>query len=87
MQDTLVITPVQPLVNFDTLIGAAVVAKPFDDPVFKNETHVGTIDEVKINKFGTFVRFQTDALVGRKWIKLDRVIGFVHSEESQTTAA
>ena len=77
-QDTLVITPVGTLVNLDTLIGATVQAQPFDDPVFKDDTYIGVIDEVKLNKFGTFVHFQTPALVGKKWIKLNRVIGFAY---------
>lgn len=86
-QDTLVIIPLTALVNLDTLIGATVQAKPFDDPVFKHDTYIGTIDEVKINASGTWVRFQTDALVGKKWIKLNRVVGFVHTEGIEKTAA
>ena len=87
MQDTLVITPVTTLVNLDVLIGATIQATVFDDPVFKHETYVGVVDEVKLSKRGTFVHFKTDALVGAKWLPLRKVIGFVHTEESKTTAA
>lgn len=81
------ITPVTPLVNLDVLVGATVQAMPMDDPVFKHETYVGVIDEVKLNKWGTFARFATPDLVGKKWIRLEKIIGFVHTAESQTTAA
>jgi hypothetical protein len=87
MQDTLVITPLTALVNLDTLIGATVQAKPFDDPVFKDDTYIGVIDEVKLNKFGTFVHFRTDVLVGKKWIKLSKVVGFVYYAETQKATA
>lgn len=85
MTALLVITPVTPLVNLETLIGATVQATVFDDPVFKHETYIGEITEVKINKFGTFVYFKTPELVGGKWIKLSRVIGFAHYEEQEIT--
>lgn len=86
-QRTFVITLINALVNLHQLVGATVQAKPFDDPALKHTTHIGVIDEVKLNAYGTWVRFQTDALVGKKWIKLDRVMGFAHAAESQTTAA
>ena len=76
MPETLVITPIHPLVNLDQLVGATVQAKPFDDPVFKHETYIGEITEVKLNKLGTFVHFETPALVGKKWIRLSKVVGF-----------
>lgn len=85
MQDTLVITPFT-LVNYDQLIGAQVAAKPLDD-LRKNEVFIGEISEVKINALGTFAKFKSPALVGSKWIKLDRIVGFAHIEESKTTAA
>jgi hypothetical protein len=87
MQGTLVITPVTPLVNLDTLIGATVQASVFDDPVFKHDLYIGTIDEVKLNKFGTFVHFETPALVGKKWIKLSKVIGFAYDAGIEKAAS
>jgi hypothetical protein len=85
MPESLVVTPFA-LVNYDQLIGAQVAAKPLDD-LRKNEVFVGEVSEVKINKFGTFARFTSPALVGAKWIKVSQIIGFAHSEESKTTAA
>jgi hypothetical protein len=87
MQDALVITALTALVNLDALVGATILTTVFDDPVFKHETYVGVVDEVKLSKRGTFVHFKTDALVGAKWLPLRKVIGFVHAEESKTTAA
>lgn len=87
MQDEVIITPLKKLVNLNQLIGAQVQAAPFDDPVFKHEKYIGTIDTVKINKHGTYVHFKTDALVGSKWIKVSRVIGFVHFAETQKAAS
>jgi hypothetical protein len=87
MQDTLVITPIKSLVNLDALVDATVQAKPFDDPAFKDEMHIGTIDEVKLNKSGTWVHFHTAALVGKKWIRLNRVVGFAHFVENVKATA
>ncbi len=86
-QDVLIITPVTPLVNLHSLVGATVQAAPMDDPVFRHETYIGTIDEVKLSKWGTHVRFQSDALVGKKWIRLEKVLGFAHFAETQKTAS
>jgi hypothetical protein len=82
-----VVTPLYPLVNLDVLIGATVQAAPMDDPLYKHETYIGTIDAVKINKWGTFVHFKTEALVGAKWIKLAKVIGFAHYAPAETAKA
>lgn len=87
MHDTLVITPVTALVNLDVLIGATVQVTVFDDPVFEDETYIGEISEVKLNKRGTFVYFKTPDLVGGKWIKINRVIGFAHFAETQKATA
>lgn len=87
MQGVLIITPVTPLVNLDGLIGSTVQAKPFDDPIFRSETYIGVIDEVKLNKLGTFVHFQTPDLVGKKWIPLHKVTGWAHFAETQKTAS
>lgn len=87
MQDTLVITPLGKLVNLDALVDATVQAAPFDDPVFQGETYIGTIDEVKLTRKGTFVHFITPDLVGAKWIKLNKVIGFAHFAETQKATA
>jgi hypothetical protein len=87
MQDTLVITPLGKLVNLDALIGATVQAKPFDDPVFKHETYIGTIDEVKLNRAGTWIHFKTGDLVGAKWVKLNKVVGFAHFAQNAKATA
>jgi hypothetical protein len=87
MQEIVVITPIKKLVNLDQLVGATVQAYVFDDPVFKHETYIGTIDTVKLNKWGTFVHFKTGDLVGAKWIRLEKVIGFVHFAETAKATA
>lgn len=74
-------------VNLDVLIGSTVQAMPMDDFLFRHETYVGTISEVKLNKHGTFVYFKTPDLVGGKWIKINRVIGFAHFAQTQKTAS
>lgn len=79
MQGTLVITPFT-LVNDDQLIGAQVQATVYDCAPFSYEKFVGIVTEVKLNKYGKFAYFKTPALVGGKWIKVDRIVGFAHYE-------
>lgn len=80
------ITPLGIITNPDQLVDAMVQAKPFDDPVFKHEVYVGVIEEVKINRIGTWVHFKTPDLVGLKWIKLSKVTGFAHFAGMQKAA-
>lgn len=78
---TLIITPIGPIVNLDVLIDAQVQATVYDCAPFSYQTFIGTITQVKLNKYGTFVYFKTPDLVGGKWLPLSRVIGFAHTEE------
>lgn len=84
--DSYVITPIGPIVNLDVLIDAQVQATVYDCAPFRYQKFVGTITEVKLNKYGTFVYFKTPDLVGGKWIKLDRVLGYAHTEEPEPAA-
>lgn len=87
--ETLTVTPVTPLVNLDTLIDATVQVQLFDDPVFKHERYIGTIDEVKISRLGTFARVKVISgpshITGMKWISIRNIKGFVTT--TQKTAA
>jgi hypothetical protein len=87
MAQVLIVEPIGKLAHIGQLVDALVQAEPFDDVVFRHQRYVGTIDEVKINRMGTFVHFKTDQLVGKKWIPLHKVQGFAHYEESDIVKA
>lgn len=82
-----IVEPLGKLRDVSQLVDALVQAEPFDDPVFRHERYVGTIDEVKINRMGTFVHFKTDKLVGVKWIPLHKVQGFAYYEDAAIVKA
>jgi len=86
MQQTLVVTPLGNLSNMMQLVGAQVQSEVFDDPLYRHELYVGTIDQVKMSRAGTFVRFQSDALVSKKWVALHRVKGWAHYKTEKATA-
>lgn len=86
MSETLVITPIGPIVNLTQLVDVTVAATPLDD-LRKHEIYVGFVDEVKVNRMGTFVRFQCDTLVGKKWIPVSKLVGYAHVAETAKATA
>jgi hypothetical protein len=88
MNNTVIrVEPIGPLLHLAQLVDACVQAEVFDDPMYRHERYVGVIDEVKINCAGTFVHFIAPDLVGAKWIRLNRVIGFAWFEADTQKAA
>lgn len=84
------ITALPAIVNPTQLVNVWAVAELFDDPVYRHERYLGTIDEVKINARGTFVRFKPEAgpckIVGKKWLPLHKILGLA-AYETQTAIA
>lgn len=80
------ITPLGPIINLSQLVDVTVQARPLDD-LYKNETYVGVIDEVKVNRFGTFAHFKGEGLNLAKWIKIDRIDGYAHLPTPTPAAA
>lgn len=87
MSQVLVVEPLGKLRDLSQLVGALVQSEVFDDPLFRHDRYVGTIDAVKINRMGTFVHFETDKLVGKKWVPLHKVQGFAHYEDATVLEA
>lgn len=65
------------LVNDDQLIEAQVAATPLDD-LRKHEVFVGIVTSVTTNKWGKFAYFKTPDLVGGKFIRIERILGYAH---------
>lgn len=87
MPQVLVVEPLGKLRDLSQLVGALVQSEVFDDPLFRHDRYVGTIEAVKLNRAGTFVHFKTDKLVGRKWVPLHKVQGFAHYEDADIVKA
>jgi hypothetical protein len=77
-----IVTPVDATTDPSTFINALVVACPLDDPYYRHDRYLGTVTAVKtMQRGGVYVRFITDdshgeALVGSKWIAVNRIRGF-----------